>query len=260
MKKIFPTKLRRFLMILLLLSLFPQTVQAFDEPYIFTADESININVYEKIAPSVVTVMADAKKGASSGSGIIVSQEGHIVTSRHVVGKAHIVTIETAQGTRLTGRVVSLADEFNDLALIKVVGTISLPAARLGDSSRIKVGQKVLAIGNPYGFERTLTTGIISRIDTQRNRIQTDASINPGSSGGPLLNSRGEVIGINQSIYNPENSKSNIGISFAVPVNTAKRLLQALPENIPPSKIGGNNGTLSKNCLNVNREGQTGKK
>ena len=87
------------------------------------------------------------------------------------------------------------------------------------------MGQKVLAIGNPFGFSRTLTEGIVSRVDKTKNKIQTDAAINPGCSGGPLLNTDGEVIGINQSIYNPDNNKSNIGIGFAIPVNLAKNFI-----------------------------------
>ena len=97
---------------------------------------------------------------------------------------------------------------------------------KLGSSHNVKVGQKVLAIGNPFGFNNTLTVGIVSRIDTQRNKIQTDAAINPGSSGGPLIDTNAEVIGINQSIYNPDNNKSNIGIGFAVPIDSAKKFLK----------------------------------
>ena len=96
---------------------------------------------------------------------------------------------------------------------------------KLGNSEKIKVGQKVLAIGNPFGFNGTLTQGIISRIDYEKNRIQTDAAINPGSSGGPLLNKNGEIIGINQAIYNPDNNISNIGIGFAIPINLVKEYL-----------------------------------
>ena len=102
---------------------------------------------------------------------------------------------------------------------------IELKTVKLGDSEKIKVGQKVLAIGNPFGFNGTLTQGIISRIDYAKNRIQTDAAINPGSSGGPLLNKEGEIIGINQAIYNPDNNISNIGIGFAIPINLVKEYL-----------------------------------
>ena len=111
--------------------------------------------------------------------------------------------------------------------LIKIKPKGTLPAIKLGDSSILKVGQKVLAVGNPFGFSGTLTTGIISRIDYEKNKIQTDAAINPGSSGGPIVNASGEVIGISQSIYNPDNNRSNIGIGFAIPVNDVKKLLIA---------------------------------
>ena len=114
----------------------------------------------------------------------------------------------------------------NDLALIKINTKKPLKPIVLGNSTEVKVGQKVLAIGNPFGFNNTLTTGIISRLDKERNKIQTDAAINPGSSGGPLVNSSAEVIGINQSIYNPDNNKSNIGIGFAVPINEAKEFIR----------------------------------
>ena len=110
-------------------------------------------------------------------------------------------------------------------ALVKINVPTELKTVKLGDSEKIKVGQKVLAIGNPFGFNGTLTQGIISRIDYSKNRIQTDAAINPGSSGGPLLNKQGEIIGINQAIYNPDNNISNIGIGFAIPINVVKEYL-----------------------------------
>ena len=112
------------------------------------------------------------------------------------------------------------------IKLIKINTNKPLKPVVLGNSDKIKVGQKVLAIGNPFGFNNTLTTGIVSRVDVERNKIQTDAAINPGSSGGPLVNSNAEVIGINQSIYNPDNNKSNIGIGFAVPIDEAKDFIQ----------------------------------
>lgn len=118
--------------------------------------------------------------------------------------------------------VVSKMGKNKDLALLKINPKMQLQTIKFGDSQNIKVGQKVLAIGNPFGFSGTLTQGIISRIDYAKNKIQTDAAINPGCSGGPLLNSSGEVIGINQSIYNPDNNISNIGIGFAIPINDAK--------------------------------------
>ena len=118
-----------------------------------------------------------------------------------------------------------------DLALLKINPKYPLNVVSFGDSGSLKVGQKVLAIGNPFGFNGTLTQGIISRIDNKKGRIQTDAAINPGCSGGPLLNSSGEVIGINQSIYNPDNNISNIGIGFAIPINDAKKFIQLAKVN-----------------------------
>ena len=124
--------------------------------------------------------------------------------------------------------VVSKMGKNKDLALLKINPKMQLQTIKFGDSQNIKVGQKVLAIGNPFGFSGTLTQGIISRIDYAKNKIQTDAAINPGCSGGPLLNSSGEVIGINQSIYNPDNNISNIGIGFAIPINDAKKFIETV--------------------------------
>lgn len=202
------------------------------QPYIYTTDESVNINVYEKVSPCVVTVMADATKGASSGTGVVIDPSGIVLTSSHVVGNAKQINISMASGRRYMGKLLALTGTNDDLALIKIKAPYPLPFAHLGDSTKIRVGQKVLAIGNPYGFERTLTIGIISRIDYERHKIQTDAVINPGSSGGPLLNTRGEVIGINQSVYNPEKSHVNIGISFAVPINAAKKFVKDVAPGI----------------------------
>ena len=120
----------------------------------------------------------------------------------------------------------------NDLALIKIDTKEDLQLAKFADSSDLKVGQRVLTIGCPFGFRDTLTIGIISRLDFERNRIQTDAAINPGCSGGPLLNLKGEIIGINQSIYNPDNNRSNIGIGFAVPSNMALEFIQKTNKQI----------------------------
>lgn len=221
------------------LTIMWSSVVSAQQPYIYTTDESLNINVYEKVSPCVVTVMADATKGASSGTGVVIDPTGIVLTSSHVVGSAKQINISMASGRRYLGKLIALTGTNDDLALIQIKAPYSLPFAQLGDSTKIRVGQKVLAIGNPYGFERTLTIGIISRIDYERHRIQTDAVINPGSSGGPLLNTKGEVIGINQSVYNPEKSHVNIGISFAVPINAAKAFVKDISDNLE---------------LNVNRE------
>ncbi len=199
----------------------------------FDQEEQESISVYERAAQAVVTINALVDGHPSSGAGVLVDESGMILTSSHVVGNATKVQVSLADGRRGSASVVGRAGDKSDLALLRVNLGGALPYLKLGDSSKVKVGQKVLAIGNPYGFERTLTTGIISRIDGERNRIQTDAAINPGNSGGPLLDTQGYVIGINQSIFNPDGNRSNIGIGFAVPVNTVKSFLVALSEQQP---------------------------
>jgi len=191
----------------------------------FDEDEKINISVYEKVSNSVVGIDAELTDGVSSGTGCIIDNKGIILTSSHVIEGSDNIKVTLPDGAEKKAKVIEVMGENNDLALLKIENGKSLKTIKLGDSTKIKVGQKVLALGNPFGFNGTLTTGIISRIDYKRNKIQTDAAINPGSSGGPLVNSSGEVIGINQSIYNPDNNKSNIGIGFAVPVNAANRFI-----------------------------------
>lgn len=188
-------------------------------------DESASIKVYERITPAIVAIDADLEQGVSSGTGCIIDSSGIILTSSHVINKSKSIEVTTSSGKTYKASTLAILKDKNDLALIKITPREKLPTIRLGDSESIKVGQRVLAIGNPFGFRGTLTTGIISRIDYQRKKIQTDAAINPGCSGGPLLNLDGEVIGINQSIYNPDNNRSNIGIGFAVPVNYAKEFI-----------------------------------
>ena len=131
-----------------------------------------------------------------------------------------------SNGQNYDAKVLKHLGDNKDIALLKIDAKKDLKTVKLGDSAKVKVGQKVLAIGNPFGFNGTLTQGIVSRIDYAKNRIQTDAAINPGSSGGPLLNTSGEIIGINQAIYNPDNNISNIGIGFATPINLVKEYLE----------------------------------
>lgn len=192
----------------------------------YSADENINITVYEKLNPAIVSIDCDLKDGLSSGTGCIVRSDGVILTSSHVIEGASDIEVTTANGRVFKAKVLSVMGKDNDLALLKIKTDEKLPTVSLGDSGMVKTGQKVLAIGNPFGFNGTLTTGIVSRIDYTRNKIQTDAAINPGSSGGPLVNVSGEVIGISQSIFNPDNNKSNIGIGFAVPINEAKEFIK----------------------------------
>lgn len=192
----------------------------------YANDEQINITVYESINPAIVSIEADIDDGVSAGTGCIVTSDGLILTGSHVIEGGHNIEVTTYNGQVYKAQIVSKMGKNKDLALIKITPKKPLQTIKFGDSSTCKVGQKVLAIGNPFGFSGTLTQGIISRIDYTKNKIQTDAAINPGCSGGPLLNSAGEVIGINQSIYNPDNNISNIGIGFAIPINDAKKFIQ----------------------------------
>lgn len=189
----------------------------------YEPDERVNISVYEKINPAIVSIEAKLSDGFSAGTGCVISEDGFILTGSHVVDGAKRVEITTSNGQVYDAKVVARMNK--DLALLKIEPAGALQTVQLGNSEEVRVGQKVLTIGNPFGFSGTLTQGIVSRIDYPKNRIQTDAAINPGCSGGPLLNSSGEVIGINQSIYNPDNNMSNIGIGFAIPINEAKKLI-----------------------------------
>ncbi len=192
----------------------------------YKSDEVINVSVYERINPAIVLVEAQLLDGISSGTGCIINSKGVILTSSHVVDKSSYIEVTTSKGETYKAALIETNNQEGDLALLQIKPQKPLPTIKLGDSSLVKVGQKVLAIGNPFGFNGTLTTGIVSRIDYERNKIQTDAAINPGSSGGPILNANGEVIGISQSIFNPDNNKSNIGIGFAVPANEVKKLVK----------------------------------
>ncbi len=218
----------------------------------FDSEEQENITVYERAAQCVVTINAIASGRPSSGAGVLIDKSGLILTSSHVIGDASSVMIALADGKKTRGVLVGRIGEKADLALIKVSLAKPLPYLELGDSAQVRVGQKVLAIGNPYGFERTLTTGIISRIDETRDRLQTDAAINPGSSGGPLLDTQGYVVGINQSIFNPDGNRSNIGIGFAVPVNAAKRFLKKLAHQ--PNLTGRLMTRTQKSIIRYNPE------
>ncbi len=203
-----------------ILSLLPVSAQN------FAPDELINISVYEKINPAIVSIDANLADGFSAGTGCVVRSDGVILTGSHVIEGAKDIDVTTFDGKVYKASILAKMGKNKDLALLKIDSKKNLKTISFGDSSDIKVGQKVLAIGNPFGFAGTLTSGIVSRIDYTKGRIQTDAAINPGCSGGPLLNSQGEVIGISQSIYNPDNNISNIGIGFAIPVNDAKKFIE----------------------------------
>lgn len=196
-------------------------------------EEAASISIYEKSSPSIVAIEADLPDGMSTGTGCVVDPGGIILTSLHVIKGARSIEVTMKNGQNYKAEVVAILKDNNDLALLKIKPKSPLEPAKFGNSDSIKIGQKVLTIGNPFGFTGTLTTGIVSRIDYQRNKIQTDAAINPGCSGGPLINLKGEIIGINQSIYNPDNNHSNIGIGFAVPINDAKKFISSTTMKTP---------------------------
>jgi len=214
------------------------------------SDEKNNQEVYNATSPGVVNITSTStvyvqdffnaypRESKGSGSGSILDKEGRILTNFHVVQDADKLEVKLANGKNYPARVLG-ADPDNDLALIKIDAPgESLTTISLGASKDLFVGQKVLAIGNPFGFDRTLTTGIVSGLARQlkseiTNRliesvIQTDAAINPGNSGGPLLNAHGQMIGINTMIYSP--SGGSVGIGFAVPVETAKRVISDIAQ------------------------------
>jgi Do/DeqQ family serine protease len=169
------------------------------------------------------------RRDASLGSGFIINRDGYILTNDHVVRDAETIKVKLSNDTVYTGKVVG-GDPKTDIAVIKIDSKEPLPVAVLGDSSKLQVGQWAIAIGNPFGLDRTVTVGVVSAtgrsnmgIETYEDFIQTDASINPGNSGGPLLNIHGEVIGINSAIV-----ASGQGIGFAIPVNMAKQVVEQL--------------------------------
>jgi len=196
------------------------------------------IDVVDRVGPAVVRLAVrggdPARAGQSrggSGSGVIVAPDGLILTNSHVAGAASRIEVTTADGQDLHARLVG-DDPDTDLALIRIDEPATLPSARLGDSKRLKRGQLVIAIGNPLGFESTVTTGVVSALGRSlRSRngrliddvIQTDAALNPGNSGGPLVSSRGEVVGINTAVI-----MGAQGICFAVAANTASFVLGEL--------------------------------
>ena len=215
----------------------------FDENY--TQDEIQNISVYEKCSDAVVNISTKVisyswfydpyPTDGGSGSGSIIDKRGYVVTNRHVIKDAYKIYISLSDGTQYEGTLVG-EDSQTDLAVIKFTPPENMELTTIGfsDSNKLRVGQKVIAIGNPFGFDRTMTTGIISSLGRPiqsnntifRDMIQTDTAINPGNSGGPLFDTQGRMIGINTMIYST--SGSSAGVGFAIPVNTAKRIVSDL--------------------------------
>src|SRR4030043_553540 len=172
-------------------------------------------------------------KQRSLGSGFVISNDGYIFTNNHVVEKADKILVKLSDNREYEAKIIG-TDTKTDIALIKIKPSNSLPVAEIGDSEKVRVGEWVIAIGNPFGLDQTVTAGIVSAkgrvigAGPYDNFIQTDASINPGNSGGPLLNMAGEVVGINTAIFSQ--SGGNVGIGFAIPVNMAKEIAPQLKE------------------------------
>lgn len=225
----------------------PPTGRLVDEE--LTPEERINVSVYESTNRSAVNVMTESVQidrflpleriSESEGSGTVIDRKGHVLTNFHVVDGAREIQITLYNGRTFDAEIVGL-DPDTDVAVLKIDAPAeSLHPVSFGNSARLKVGQRVFAIGNPFGLERTLSTGIISSLNRslpRRNRggtiksiIQIDASINPGSSGGPLLDTRGRMIGMNTAIASKTGESAGVG--FAIPVNTISRVVPQLIEN-----------------------------
>ena len=207
-------------------------------------DEVLNVRIYRQTSPAVANVLTKATEYdfwmdpvpvEGAGSGFVIDNKGYVLTNFHVVQGAQSIEVVLGDQSRYSAKFIG-ADQRNDVALLKIEPKgkqlVTLP---LGDSAALQVGQKVLAIGNPFGFQSTLTTGVVSAlgrtVQTSQTTfideaIQTDAAINRGNSGGPLINTHGEVIGINSAIYTPTGTTAGIG--FAIPINTAKRIAHDL--------------------------------
>ena len=197
--------------------------------------------IYDRSKDAVAFITSQSGQGTATGTGFVISKDGYIVTNAHVIDGANTVKVKVGDGATVTARIVGV-DQSTDVALLKVdAGDTELPVLQLGDSSAVEVGDPVFAIGNPYGLDRTLTTGVVSALQRSidapngfaiSNVIQTDAALNPGNSGGPLIDDRGRVIGINSQIESnsagPGGQGQNSGVGFAVPSDTVKRVVEQL--------------------------------
>jgi S1-C subfamily serine protease len=214
------------------------------KPMELLGDEAIYVKIYSQAAPAVANIVTrtleydvfmEPVPVEGAGSGFVIDPRGYILTNFHVVQGAQAISVILGDRSHYEAKFIG-ADERNDIALVKIDPKgKTLPALTMGDSENLQVGQRVLAIGNPFGFQSTLTTGVVSALGRTvqtgqttviDGAIQTDAAINQGNSGGPLLNSHGEVIGINSAIYTP--SGTTAGIGFAIPISTARQIAQDL--------------------------------
>ena len=215
--------------------------------------QGITVNdIYKRDGPGVVFIRAEVtqqtdspfgmpqqQQGTATGSGFVLDKDGNILTNAHVVDGASKIEVSFSDNKTLTAKLVG-KDTSTDVALLKVnPGGLDLKPLSLGDSSKLEVGDSVVAIGNPFGLDRTVTTGIVSALQrkldapngfTISNVIQTDAAINPGNSGGPLLDSQGRVVGINSQIATGGNGGGSVGIGFALPINTVKKISAQLKD------------------------------
>ena len=202
-----------------------------------SAAQQVAVNVYKRVSPAVVHIAVEGANllESGTGSGFVYDQQGYIVTNNHVVVGGRNIIVTFSDDTRARAQVIG-TDPDSDLAVVKVdVPEPLLMPLELGDSDSLQVGEQAIAIGNPFGFERTITVGVISSLGrvvpqatgfSMANLIQTDAAVNPGNSGGPLLDNQGQVIGVNSFIFS-ENGVSS-GVGFAIPVNTLKRVVPKL--------------------------------
>ncbi len=226
------------------------TVPAISEEHLaeLDAQDALLTSLYGQANSAVVYIEVLVRQGGgfqplSSGSGFIIDQEGHAVTNNHVVEAADALQVVLADGSVVHDVEVVGRDPYSDIAVIRIdAGSDELVPLKLGDSDLLKVGQRVIAIGNPFGLQGTMTSGVVSAVGrtltsqileaghfSNPEIIQTDASINPGNSGGPLLDTRGRVVGVNTAIRS--GSGLNAGVGFAVPVNTVKRIVPDLIEH-----------------------------
>ena len=230
-----------------------QAPTAMVESRFATLVDEMAVSMYARLSPAVVNVNNRRATGGSGpgtgfadrgvGSGVIVTSQGHILTNNHVVDKAEQLEVTLVDGTRVPARLVG-SDAANDLAVVQMEMTEEVRSrvslAPMGDSDQVKPGQAAFAIGNPFGFRGSITSGIVSSVARNysvesgvsiKNMIQTDTPLNPGNSGGPLINSAGEVIGINTAIESP--IRRFVGVGFAVPINTARAFLREATSAVP---------------------------
>jgi putative serine protease PepD len=230
-----------------------QTVYASPTSVSGASSQGSTAQVAAAVQPSVVSIQARTAAGTATGSGVILRSDGVVLTNAHVVSGAQQVAVKFSNGKTAAARVLG-ADTGDDIAVIKAQGVSGLKPATLGDSGRLAVGDQVLAVGSPLGLDGSVTSGIVSALGRQiqegdseqqlppglrgqlsqqqrtviENAIQTDAAINPGNSGGALVNSAGQVIGINTAIATSGSSDGNIGVGFAIPINSAKKTADAI--------------------------------